>query len=217
MLEWPQAGDDARGTIDGPAGALEVAVEVPESGATAAAVLCHPHPQYGGSLDNKVVFSLARAAREAGLAAVRFNFRGVGDSAGGYDEGRGELDDCRAVVEWARERLSGRPVVAGFSFGAAVALRAAGEIDARGLATVALPVRYFEQLPRPDCPWVAVHGDADDVADCDEAVSRLGTLEPPPDLKVLKGAGHFFHGRLSELREAVAPAFASWAASQDLS
>lgn len=212
-LEWPAAGEEGRGTIDGPAGALEVAVEVPSHGARAAAVICHPHPQYGGTLDNKVVFTLARAAREAQLAAVRFNFRGIGVSAGAYDEGRGELDDCRAVLDWTAGHVPGAPVVTGFSFGAAIALRAAGEAAPRGLATVALPVRYFDDLPRPDCPWLAVHGDADDVADCDEARRRLEALDPPPEIRILAGAGHFFHGRLSDLREAVSPSFTDWARS----
>lgn len=210
MLEWPDAGGEDRGLIDGPAGTLEVDVSLPEHGPRGAAVICHPHPQYGGSLDNKVVFTLARAARESGLAAVRFNFRGVGKSEGAYDEGAGELDDARAVIEWAGAAARGL-VLAGFSFGAAIALRAAGGRDVRGLATVALPVRYFDELPRPDCPWLAVHGDADDVADCAEAVRRLEALTPAPEIEVLAGAGHFFHGRLSDLREAVAPRFREWA------
>lgn len=201
--------EDTRGTIDGPAGAIEIAVETPETPPVAAAVICHPHPRHGGTLDNKVVFTLARAAREAGLAAVRFNFRGVGGSTGGYDEGRGELDDCRAVIEWVKARLPGAPVLAGFSFGAAIALRAAAD-PARGLATVALPVEYFRELPRPACPWLAIHGDADDVADCDQALRRLKALDPPPEIEVLAGAGHFFHGRLSDLRAAVTPRFAAW-------
>lgn len=210
ILEWPAPGGDTRGTIEGPAGALEVAVEMPEENARAAAIICHPHPQHGGALDNKVAFTLARAAREAGLAAVRFNFRGVGDSAGVYDEGRGELDDCRAVAAWARDHVPGAPVLAGFSFGAVIALHAAESAETRGLVTVALPVSYFPDLPRPDCPWLAIHGDADDVADCDEAIRRLKALEPPPEIEILAGAGHFFHGRLSDLRALVAPKLAAW-------
>lgn len=214
MLDWPANGGEARGAIDGPAGVLETLAEVPDGGARTVAVICHPHPQHGGTLDNKVVFTLARAAREAGVAAVRFNFRGVGASAGAYDEGRGELDDCRAAIEWAQRHVPGATVLAGFSFGAGIALRAAATAPARGLATVALPVRYFDELPRPDCPWLAAHGDADDIADCDEAVDRLKKLEPPPEIEILADAGHFFHGRLSDLRAAVTPKFAAWTKSK---
>lgn len=199
-LEWPAPGGEARGAIGGPAGALETLVEMPDADPRAAAVICHPHPQYGGTLDNKVVFTLARAAREAGLVSVRFNFRGVGASAGSYDEGRGELDDCRAAIEWTQRHIPGAPVLAGFSFGAGTALQAAAAGPARGLATVALPVRYFDDLPRPDCPWLALHGDADEIADCGEAMNRLKELKPPPEIEILAGAGHFFHGRLSDLR-----------------
>lgn len=214
MIEWPGPDEETRGTVEGPAGALEVVVETPAADAYAAAVICHPHPRYGGTLDNKVVFTLARAARNAGLAAVRFNFRGVGASAGVYDEGRGELDDCRAVLDWAAAHASVEgPVLAGFSFGAAIALRAAAEVPARGLATIALPVDYFDELPRPTCPWLAVHGDADDVADCGTAKRRLEALDSPPEIEILAGAGHFFHGRLSDLRAAVTPRFTAWAAS----
>lgn len=214
MLEWPADGGEARGAVAGPAGELETLAEVPAGGARTAAVICHPHPQHGGTLDNKVVFTLARAAREAGLAAVRFNFRGVGASAGAYDEGRGELDDCRAAIEWTQRHIPGVPVLAGFSFGAGIALRAAATGPARGLATAALPVRYFDKLPQPDCPWLAIHGDADEIADCDEAINRLKALEPPPEIEILAGAGHFFHGRLSDLRAAVTPKFAAWSTNK---
>jgi hypothetical protein len=210
----PEPDTDTRVSIEGPAGALEVVVETPAAPPAGAAVICHPHPRHGGTLDNKVVFTLARAAREAGLAAVRFNFRGVGASAGVYDEGRGELDDCRAVIAWAQAQVSGVPILAGFSFGAGIALQAAATGSARGLATVALPVSYFPDLPRPACPWLAVHGDADDVADCDEALRRLQALDAPPEIEILAGAGHFFHGRLSDLRAAVTPKFAAWATNK---
>lgn len=215
MIEWPGPDEETRGTVEGPAGALEVVVETPAAAAYSAAVICHPHPRYGGTLDNKVVFTLARAARNAGLAAVRFNFRGVGASAGVYDDGPGELDDCRAVLDWAATHAPVEgPVVAGFSFGAAIALRAASEIAMRGLATVALPVDYFDELPRPSCSWLAVHGDADDVADCGTAKHRLEELDPPPEIQILAGAGHFFHGRLSDLRAAVTPWFETWVANE---
>lgn len=213
MIEWPGPGEKTRGTVEGPAGAIEVAVETPAAEVRGAAVICHPHPRYGGTLDNKVVFTLARAARETGWAAIRFNFRGVGESEGVHDDGRGELDDCRAVLDWAAERTATDvPVLAGFSFGAAIALRVAAERPVRGLVTVALPTAYFTELPRPSCPWLAVHGDADEIVACDEAAGRLRALDSPPELRVLAGAGHFFHGRLSDLRNAIGPELSAWAA-----
>src|SRR5699024_10772151 len=126
-LTWPEG--DARkqsGFIPGPDGALEVDVELPETPPRGFVVVCHPHPQQGGTKDNKVVYMTARAAREAGFASLRFNFRDTGRSEGTYDEGRGEQDDLRAVRDWAchASGLTGMGL-AGFSFGSAVALRVA--------------------------------------------------------------------------------------------
>lgn len=196
---------------EGPAGNLDAVLDRPDAPPRAAVVVCHPHPQYGGTKENKVAFTLARAAQEAGCAAARFDFRGVGASEGAYDQGRGEIDDALAVADWARDETGcDRIVFAGFSFGAAVALRAALQRGAAGLITVALPADYFDlPLPRPDCPWLAVHGDADEVADPGAALEALQALEPAPDVKTMTGAGHFFHGRLTELRRWVSEWLAS--------
>lgn len=206
MLEWPDTAGTAQGLVDGPAGALQVAISRPDAQSRGLALVCHPHPQHGGTKDNKVVTMLARAANEAGFAAVRFNFRGVGESQGEYDRGRGETDDARAVLDWALS-ASGAPLrlIAGFSFGAAVALRLAGDNPPPALVTVGLPVEYFESAlpwpgPRPDTRWLALYGSEDDVIDARGAIQTLRALEPRPQITVMEGAGHFLHGRLTELR-----------------
>ena len=144
--------------IDGPAGPLEARIEEPAPGEVPAAVgvVCHPHPLYGGTMQNKVVHTLARAMQELGAPTVRFNFRGVGGSAGAYDGGAGELEDALAVCDWARRRWRCDAFwLAGFSFGSAVALQAAGSVRPRALVTVAPPVGRIIVAPvaRPSCPW----------------------------------------------------------------
>ncbi len=192
-------------SLTGPAGRLECLVDVPEPGSErpATIVLCHPHPQQGGTLRNKVVTIMERSLRELGLATVRFNFRGVGDSEGEYDNGQGETDDLLAVVDWVQQTRPGTDLwLGGFSFGAFVALKAARDLPVRQLITIAPPVeRYgFEELLPPNCPWLVVQGDEDDVVSA-EAVSKWAEgLDQPPDLVVMEGAGHFFHRRLMDLR-----------------
>jgi len=206
MSELPAAGESARFGIAGPAGELEMAVAMPDSGPRAAAVVCHPHPLYGGSLDNKVAYALARVCRDAGMAVARFNFRGVGTSEGSFDDGRGETADALAVADWLTRRVPERALLwLGFSFGAGVALRAAEHRLPRGLVTVALPTRYFDPLPRPDCEWLAVQGETDEIVDANTALQALGALVPAPQVETIHDCGHFFHGRLGELRDRVAP------------
>jgi alpha/beta superfamily hydrolase len=194
--------------IDGPAGALEARVEDPSVAPAprAAGVVCHPHPLYGGTMQNKVVHTVARAMQELGVPTVRFNFRGVGSSAGSYDGGVGELEDALAVCEWARRRWPGAPLwLAGFSFGAAVALEAASRVAPRALVTVAPPVGRIIVTPvaRPDCPWLVVQGEQDELVDAATVRRWAASFESPPRLAMLAGAEHFFHGRLGELRAAV--------------
>jgi len=211
MPDLPTHGDSERFVIDGPAGDLEVDVSMPDAAPAASAVVCHPHPQYGGSLDNKVAYTLARACRDTGIVVARLNFRGVGRSQGDFDEGRGETDDALSVADWLCTRLPERPFYwLGFSFGAGVALRAAMRRLPRGLVTVALPTRYFDTLPRPDCVWLAVQGDADEVVDPDAAQQSLRALQPVPDIEVLEGVGHFFHGHIGHLRERVGTYLQRW-------
>ncbi len=204
--------------IDGPAGPLEVRRELPPTPASPAglALICHPHPLYGGTLDNKVVYTLARCALSIGLTAVRFNFRGVGKSGGAYGNGAGETEDAAAVLAWAQQQQpDARVVLMGFSFGATVALRLTALVDAVQLVTVALPLGYFEHepLPRPRCPWLLVHGTADTTVPWPETEASIKQHALTPQLAVLPGVDHFFHGKLAELRAAVEPVLqARWRA-----
>jgi uncharacterized protein len=192
--------------IPGPAGELQAVVENSDDSAGGLfGVICHPHPLYGGSLENKVVTTLARALLELAIPSVRFNFRGVGTSAGSFDQGKGEIDDAVAVADWAAAHWPGRRMVAaGFSFGGFVALRLALSRNTAHLVTVAPAIRLFEPtLERPSCPWLIVQGDADDVVDPKDVAAWAAALTPPPHLVMLPGVGHFFHGRLNDLRDAV--------------
>jgi alpha/beta superfamily hydrolase len=190
--------------IDGPVGALAAIIEDPlPEPPRGFAVLCHPHPLHGGTMQNKVVHTLARAFQEAGYASVRFNYRGVGASAGHYDEGRGETQDALAVIAWGRRRWPAAPLaLAGFSFGALVALRAAAVESPQRLISVAPAVAQSEYagIVRPECPWLIVQGEADELVDYRAVQAFAARFVPPPDLRLLPGVGHFFHGRLQELR-----------------
>jgi alpha/beta superfamily hydrolase len=194
-------------SVQGPAGALEVLLEDPQSGAQSGfAVICHPHPLHGGTMQNKVVHTLGRACQEYGMPSLRFNFRGVGSSAGSYDEGRGEMDDALAVIAWGRNRWPDVPLtLAGFSFGAMVALGAATRSSPSRLITVAPAVSraQFGEASSPGCPWLIVQGDADELVDIREVRAFAARFDPAPKLVVLPGGEHFFHGRLTQLRDQV--------------
>jgi len=196
--------------IPGPAGDLEGVFEHPRGrDPVAHAVVCHPHPLYQGTMNNKVTFTLARAAVEAGAGALRFNFRGVGRSEGRYDEGRGEAADVAAAEAWLARRDPAVPLWRlGFSFGAAMALRASAESPCALLVTVAPPAGRLDGYGLSEAPpragrWLLVQGDADDVVDPDGVLAWARGLTEPPEIRVLEGAGHFFHGRLTELRKEV--------------
>jgi alpha/beta superfamily hydrolase len=197
--------------ILGPAGQLELAVDEAGTLAVAAAVICHPHPLQQGTMQNKVVTTLARTFANLGAVAVRFNFRGVGGSAGAYADGVGERDDAAAVVDFARKRWSGLPVyLGGFSFGAAVALAVASRVAPRGLVTVAPPIaRLGAEFVPPRCPWLLVHGSDDDVVPAGPVIEWASALAAPPRVVQLAGVGHFFHGHLNSLSAAVAEFFAA--------
>lgn len=192
--------------IDGPAGALEVALADPGPERAGLAVVAHPHPLYGGTMDNKVVTTLARAFVELNLAAVRFNFRGVGASEGAFDDGHGETDDLLAAARWAREALGHHPplTLAGFSFGGAVAARAARRLHPRRLILVAPAVT---RVPTPEVPedTLVVHGELDDTVPLRDVLDWARPQELP--VLVVPGGEHFFHGRLHLLKRIVA---ASW-------
>lgn len=197
--------------IERQAGRIEALLEEPEGSRPAQfGVICHPHPLHGGTMHNKVVHTLARALHDLGVPTLRFNYRGVGASEGRYDGGVGETDDALAVTEWGRQRWpEAAPWLLGFSFGGAVAMRAGARAGARLLVTVAPAVgRDAEVDALPACPWLLIQGDADEIIDAREVLdwvsrraSSLGAQAPV--VRVLPGAGHFFHGRLQELRDNV--------------
>jgi uncharacterized protein len=187
----------------GPSGSLEGLWKEAEGEPRGAAVLGHPHPRHGGTMHNKVVYRAAQALTRAGYATLRFNFRGVGLSEGRYDTGRGEVDDFRAALDEA-ERLGGLPLVAGgFSFGAAVCLKAVPG-DARVAAVVALGLPLATEsgrlVPRPSVPALYAVGERDAYGPPEDLRRFVGSTAP---VVVLPGADHFFDGRLEELGEAI--------------
>lgn len=192
-----------RQTVAGPAGAIECAVDAPATAPRGVAVVCHPHPQFGGTMDNKVVQTLARAFVQLGWRCVRFNFRGIGGSAGAWNEGVGEIDDALAVI--AATRGAGEPfVLAGFSFGAYVASHAAARLadDAKPQRMVLVgPSTLKQPMATVPADTLVIHGEADDV------VPLAATLDwaRPQSLPVVvfPGVGHFFHGQLGLLKNTV--------------
>ena len=193
--------------LPGPAGLLECLIEVPEQeGRSGTAIVCHPHPLHGGTMHNKVVTMLSRSLVELGLSTVRFNFRGVGLSQGEYDDGNGETEDLRAIAGWLRrERPDDALWLAGFSFGSYVALRAAKALAAQQLIQIAPPVgRWaFDAIDLPDCPWLIVQGEADEVVDPAAVFAWVASLARPPQLVRMPETSHFFHRRLMDLRGAI--------------
>jgi alpha/beta superfamily hydrolase len=157
-------------------------------------------------MHNKVAHTLARSFVRLGYAALRFNFRGTEGSEGEYDEGIGELDDALVALRWMRAEFATGPIwLAGFSFGAAIALRAAIEEPVDGLITVAPAVSRFASglASQPQCPWLIVQGDQDELVNIEATISWFNELLPGPELAVIPEAEHFFHGRLVDLREIV--------------
>ena len=203
--------------LDGPAGPLEVAVDPPDAAAapqSVVAVICHPLSTEGGSMHNKVVTMVARALRELGITTVRFNVRSVGASAGGYDNGEGEQDDLRAVVEWVRAQRPGSALwLAGFSFGAYVSLRASAALQPQALISIAPPVGRrtwdFEQL-QPPAQWLVVQGNDDEIVDAQAVYQWVEALAEPPQLVRMPDTSHFFHRKLIDLRGAIQHEVRRW-------
>lgn len=222
-----------RVVIPGPAGDIQGLIEIPADHVDtdefrAFGVVCHPHPLYGGTLDNKVVYTVARAFEELGAPTIRFNFRGVGTSRGQYDAGIGETEDALAVIAYGMQRWP-RAVLwlAGFSFGGAVAIRAAARLisspstesdlppfqhagKTRDLYPLARLVAVAPAITLVDVQdvvtpstWLVVQGGADDVVLPAAVLEWASKRSPAPTMSLLAGAGHFFHGQLLELREAV--------------
>jgi len=192
-----------RTDIAGPAGRIEVAIDEPAAAPVGVAVLCHPHPVHGGTMDNKVIQTLARAFVQLGHRAVRFNFRGVGASQGQWDEGQGEVDDAMAVVSAFRD--AALPLVlAGFSFGGYVASQIAARLAGSGSpARLVLvgPATSTFHMPAVAADTLVIHGEADDVVPLQATLDWARPQQLP--VVVLPGVGHFFHGQLTRLRDLV--------------
>ena len=191
--------------LRGPVGKLECIADIPapEDERPATFVICHPHPLHGGTMHNKVVTIMERAMRELGLRTIRFNFRGAGESEGEHDEGYGETDDLFAVTEWVRHTRPNDDLwLGGFSFGSYISQRAAQNLKLGQLITIAPPVdRYeFSKLQHPNCPWLVVQGDEDEVVALEDVNCWIEDLDPPPEFLVMEQADHFFHRRLMDLR-----------------
>ena len=188
-------------SIPGAAGSIEGVIHLPDTEPLAIAVMTHPLPIMGGTMDNKVVTTLAKTFVELGYATLRFNFRGVGQSAGSYDEGNGETSDAIAAANFMRGEFPGLPLLlAGFSFGAYVQARAAAELQPQQLVLIAPAVGRFA-MPHVPAGTLIVHGDLDEVVELHEVLQWARPQQLA--VTVLAGAGHFFHGRLIQLKQIV--------------
>ena len=188
-----------RELVAGPAGNIECVVDEPKGRPSRGMVLvAHPHPLFGGTLDNKVVQTLARAFVELGYTAWRPNFRGVGASEGAHDEGRGEVEDLAAVIEFAR---SEKPVLAGFSFGAAIQTRLAQRVTPERMVLVGVAVKHLEAMPVP-ADTILIHGEEDRTVPLADVLAWARPQDLP--VVVVPGADHFFHRRLQILRAIIA-------------
>lgn len=168
------------------------------------AIICHPHPQHGGTMDNKVVTTLMRTYRDLGVHVLRFNFRGVGESEGVFDNAIGELDDLLAIIDWAKNHFAQSPVLmAGFSFGSSISARASYKVEGlRHLTLVAPPVeRYdYDRDGAFNAPVCVIQGDKDERVIAQGVYDWVAQLQSPADLIRYPEAGHFFHGFLSSLK-----------------
>jgi len=198
-------------SLDGPAGRLEALLNMGAEQATHAALVCHPHPLYGGTLHNKVVFHTMKALNHFGYPVLRFNFRGAGLSQGEHDHGNGEVEDVRAALDWLDREFHLPLIFAGFSFGAAVGLRVAcpdprvSAVIGLGLPVSAIDDRVydFEFLGSCAKPKLFVSGDRDQFGPRAKLLGLVGEVREPKKLVLIEGADHFFEGRLRELREAI--------------
>jgi hypothetical protein len=197
--------------LEGPAGPLEALLNQGAENATGAALVCHPHPLYGGTLHNKVVFHTMKALNSFGFPVLRFNFRGTGLSQGEHDNGYGEVEDVRAALHWLENEFSLPVIFAGFSFGAAVGLRAAcpdervTAVIGLGIPVVSADERAYEFDFLRSCakPKLLVSGTRDQFGPRAELQKLVDSLPEPKRLVLIEGADHFFEGRLRELRETI--------------
>ena len=197
--------------LDGPSGRLEALLNAGASGATHAALVCHPHPLYGGTLHNKVVFHCMKALNGFGFPVLRFNFRGTGLSDGEHSGGEGEVRDVRSALDWLEREFTLPVIFAGFSFGAAVGLRAAYADDrvraliALGLPAVPIEDRFydFEFFRACTKPKLFVSGSRDPFGPAGKLEALVDTFAEPKKLVRIEAGDHFFEGRLKEMRSAI--------------
>lgn len=195
--------------IQAPCGDLELVVNCPteqQNISTPWAVICHPNPAHGGAMTNKVVYMISRALNALGVATVRFNFRGVGKSAGEFDHGVGETEDLRAVVDWVKEIYQPDTFyLAGFSFGSHVALRGHAQMDVDRLLLVAPSVERFkaDDIHLTAVPTLVIQGRKDDIVAPDAVAAWIAAETHQPQLVWQEDADHFFHGKLNQLREII--------------
>jgi hypothetical protein len=194
--------------IDGPAGRIEALLEVPEGDQAEVALVCHPHPLYGGTMHNKVVYRLARGLRRSGAAVLRFNFRGVGSSEGVYDHGAGETEDARACLDWLRARYPNHPyTLAGFSFGSRIMLKLGCEpMGAARVIAVGFPTRggELEGLLHCRASKIFIQSTRDQFGPKEELEELFARLPEPKRLVWVDAEDHFFKGALESFEDAVA-------------
>jgi len=194
--------------LEGPAGRLEALLEEPEDQAPReAALVCHPHPQHGGTMHNKVVYRIARGLRKSGAVVLRFNYRGVNLSEGEYAQGEGELEDARAALAYLRGRYPDLPfTLAGFSFGSRIALRlGCAGIGARRVIAVGFPTTYKDRSYLENCtvPRIFLQSSRDQYGPLSEWEPMIAALPEPKKIVIVEAGDHFFAGALDELERAV--------------
>jgi alpha/beta superfamily hydrolase len=194
--------------LPGPAGNLEVYThQVSENHTQHTGIICHPHPQQGGTMHNKVVTTIARSFRESNIDSIRFNFRGIGYSEGHYSEGEGELQDLLTIINWVKSlRPNSLITLAGFSFGSFISASATRYYHPYQLVLIAPPVEhiYFQSMPSIiECPWLVVQGSQDTVVSPNAVYTWAKQQSVKGNYQVLPHADHFFHGQLLELRQLV--------------
>ncbi len=193
-------------TIAGPAGAIEAVLHDTDMPLTHVGIICHPHPLQEGTMHNKVVTTVARTFNNMGINAVRFNYRGVGLSEGLYGDVVGEVADCKAVVAWAQQQWPHAKLwLAGFSFGAYIAAAAAEQVPTQQLISIAPAVERmpYSELGKINCPWLVIQGEADEVVTPQAVYDWFEALDAQKTLIRLPDTGHFFHGKLMDLRREI--------------
>lgn len=189
--------------IQGSAGAIEAKAQRSKSSSLITIILCHPHPLYGGTMENKVITTCFRSFHTLGANVVRFNYRGVGQSQGKYDNTDGETDDLISVCNWVIAMEPNAKIwLLGFSFGGYIAARAANSVNSQQLITIAPAIEHFDfdAIEYPRCPWLLLQGEADEIVPPQLIYRWVNKQENPPRLIKFPNTTHFFHGKLMELK-----------------